>query len=248
MRGHHEPCRTWPQPDREPVRAVAAEDNDIGVVGVAPKASLICGKVLGDDGTGGFDGIVQGIEWAAEQGADIISMSLGGPAPYEPMRAAIQAAIAAGVIVVAAAGNDGRLRDHEIGYPGAYEEVICVGSIDRSTMRSPFSSVGYEIDIMAPGGAVRSCHIPPHYYATLSGTSMATPFVAGVCALALAKNRASGGSKIDQAGMFAMLKESAVDMRNPGFDKRTGWGLVDVGFIEGLSHGGEGGARAVCAL
>lgn len=159
--------------------AVAALDNEIGVIGVAPQASLLIGKVLRDDGRGSFDWITNGINWAVDQGADIISMSLGGPSPYNKMKQAIDRAIAAGVIVVAAAGNDGSNRRDNVNYPGNYADVICVGSIDRSRQRSRFSSVGMNIDIMAPGGMVRSTWIPPRAYHTISGTSMATPFVSG---------------------------------------------------------------------
>ncbi|TNE48841.1 MAG: subtilisin Carlsberg [Deltaproteobacteria bacterium] len=206
---------------------VAARANNVGVVGVAPKAQIIAGKVLSDGGYGTIEWIVNGIYWAHEQGADIISMSLGSRYPDENLEKAIRHVIDNGRIVIAAAGNDGS-GSNTINYPGAYEDVICVGSINSDKERSDFSSTGPNITIMAPGEDVLSCY-PPDQYATFSGTSMATPFIAGVAALILSKHRKLGGKTPceNQKQMLEHLVRCADDMETEGRDNTTGWGLVN---------------------
>src|SRR3990167_7997765 len=99
---------------------IAARDNDGGVVGIANQCSLLIGKVLGDDGSGASSWIAKGIRWAADNKADIISMSLGSPYPDPQMKAAIDYAVGKGVIVISAAGNEGP-GDNTTGYPGGFQ-------------------------------------------------------------------------------------------------------------------------------
>ncbi len=206
---------------------VAASQNDLGVVGVAPKAQLIIGKVLNDGGYGTLEWIAAGMEWAVESGADIISMSLGASTGSDRLKQATQKVIEQGKILIIAAGNSGEGAD-TIKYPGGYPDVICVGSINREMRRSSFSSTGRNLTIMAPGESILSCY-PPDQYARLSGTSMATPFVAGVAALILSKHRTHGGKTPceNQKQMFEHLTKVAVDAEDPGWDKNTGWGIVN---------------------
>lgn len=206
---------------------VLARQNAEGVVGVAPKAELIVGKVLTNAGSGSFDWIVNGMQWAVDSGADIISMSLGARSGTDALAKATQAVIDAGKILIVAAGNDGEGRE-TVNYPGAYPNVICVGSINRKMRRSDFSSTGANLTIMAPGEKILSCY-PPDEYARFSGTSMATPFIAGVAALILAKHRKHGGKTPceNQKQMFEHLTKVALDSEDPGWDRNTGWGIVD---------------------
>jgi subtilisin family serine protease len=203
---------------------VGARMNDTGFIGVAPKSELLIGKVLGNDGSGAFHWIADGILWAVEQGADIINMSLGGPFSSHRLYQAIHIALAKGVIVVCAAGNEGSLFQNNIGYPGRYGGVITVASHDENGNRSGFSSRGGEIDVMAPGSYIWST-FKEGGYAELSGTSMAAPFVSGLAALILAKHRAAeeNGTPI----------ENTEDMKNhllwmaahPGYhDNEAGYG------------------------
>lgn len=167
---------------------VGARLNNSGFVGVAPKCDLIIGKVLSNDGSGAFHWIADGVLWAVEQGADIINLSLGGPFSSHRLYQAIHIALAKGVMVICAAGNEGSLFQNSIGYPGRYGGVLTVASHDENGNRSGFSSRGGEIDLMAPGSNIWST-FKEGGYAELSGTSMAAPFVSGLAALIVSKHR-----------------------------------------------------------
>lgn len=170
---------------------VAARANGVGFIGAAPEAQLLICKVLGNNGAGSLQAIAAGVGWAVESGADIISMSLGGTADSPALHEAIHRALALGRMVICAAGNSGALFTNAIGYPGRYGSVITVASHDQNGLPSGFSSRGPEIDLMAPGQEIWSTY-KEGGYAKLSGTSMATPFVAGLAALILAKHRQPG--------------------------------------------------------
>ena len=206
---------------------IAARQNGGGVVGVAPEAKLLVGKVLGDNGYGTAQQLVSGIRWAIDKKVDIISMSLGSPVASNEMHRAIQAAIEAGIFVICAAGNSGPNLD-TVDYPAIYPETIAVGAIDRSRRIAQFSSRGKAVDIVAPGDNILSTY-PPKGFAVLSGTSMATPFVSGVVALMLAKHRRFGGQTPvkTQADLIEHLRKTAIDGGMPGFDPHYGFGLID---------------------
>ena len=164
---------------------VGARNNELGMVGVAPGCNIISVKVLGNNGSGSYDGIIAGIQGAMDAGADIISMSLGSPteAPIA-LHEKIKEATNRGIIVLAAAGNDaGRTN-----YPARYDEVIAVAALDRTGNLAHFSSRSDEVDAVAPGVDIYACHLNKGY-AKLNGTSQACPFMAGVCALLLAWSR-----------------------------------------------------------
>lgn len=170
---------------------IVAVDNGIGVIGVAPEAKIISIKVLGDDGTSGYDSIERGIRLATELGVDIISMSLGATVePPASFHDAIKAAAAQGIIIVAAAGND----SGSVNWPARYKEVIAVGAIGPNGELTSFSSRGPEVAVIAPGLNIYSTYLANNY-AVLSGTSQATPYVAGICALLLSWSRATPGVK-----------------------------------------------------
>jgi subtilisin family serine protease len=143
---------------------LAALDNDVGVVGVAPEASLLVAKVLGYDGHGSASGVIAGIEWAVDNGAQVINMSLGAAHDYQEgtiaMGNACVAAAEAGVVLVAAAGNDGSDVRH---YPAAFEPVIAVGSVNQDGTKTDFSNYGSWVDIYAPGKDILSTYNNPLY-------------------------------------------------------------------------------------
>lgn len=202
---------------------IAGCDNEIGVVGVAPKAELYIAKVLGDDGSGTIAGIVKGIEWAISERVDIISMSLGASRdPGSVLHNAIKRARKAGIIIVGATGNE----NTHVGWPAAYDEVIAVGAIGQDLERADFSNFGKEVAIAAPGVDILSTY-PTNQYAKLSGTSMATPMVAGVVALAQAYCR-KRGIKATPDFIVKMIRERSVDLGETGTDHRFGNGLVNV--------------------
>jgi subtilisin family serine protease len=162
---------------------IAAEDNTIGVIGVAPQATLIAVKVLDKRGAGYWSDVAAGVDWARQKGANIANMSLGGGATTT-METACSTASGAGVLLVAAAGNsgDGDAATDELDYPGAYSTVVAVGATDVNDAIASFSNSNSDVEVSAPGVAVPSTY-KGDTYATLSGTSMASPHAAGMAAL-----------------------------------------------------------------
>ncbi len=212
---------------------VAAAENGMGMIGVAPGCKLLIGKVLGDRGSGSSVGIAQGIHWAVDQGANVISMSLGGDGEDDDTKEAVKYARSKGVIVVAAAGNSGPGRGDTIGFPGGYPEVVCVGATDKDDKVASFSSWGRNLTVCAPGVGVRSCY-PGNRFATMSGTSMATPYVAGVAALYVADSRLHF-KKPTPEEFVVLLGKTARDLPPTGRDTATGYGLIQPGKMVGLS-------------
>lgn len=208
---------------------IAAIDNQLGVVGVAPEAKLIIGKVLADSGSGGDAGIAAGIEWAMESGAHLISMSLGSSFPSPAIHAAVKLAYKRGIHVIAAAGNEGP-GEGTTGYPGGYPECISVGAIGADGRLTSFSSRG-KVDVAAPGANILSCL--PSGYGTMSGTSMACPYVAGAAALALASCLAASTALPTTEQFKAMIRGAAIDKGPKGKDTGFGWGIVNPTFLIG---------------
>jgi subtilisin len=204
---------------------IGARMNGVGFVGVAPQCELLIGKVLNNSGSGSYESIAGGIDWAVAQGADIISMSLGGPATEPKLHRAIHLALAEGRTVICAAGNEGAFGVNTIGYPGRYGSVITIAAHDPQGNPAGFSSRGGEIDFMAPGTNIWSTY-KDGGFAELSGTSMATPFVAGMAALLLSKHRQRQGST--PINTNEDLRDHFLFMAShPGWhDNATGYGPV----------------------
>jgi len=149
---------------------IAAVDNDIGVIGVAPEVDLYAIKALDAYGDGFVSDIVEGIEWCIENDIDIINMSIGMADDSVLLHEAVQDAYSAGVVMVAAAGNN---YGGNCEYPAAYDEVVGVGAIDMNGITADFSAF-YRVDVWAPGTEIYSSYINSSYQ-VLNGTSMATP-------------------------------------------------------------------------
>ncbi|UPW00216.1 S8 family peptidase [Halorussus gelatinilyticus] len=194
----------------------AGDDNSQGVVGAAPDATLHAVKVLDKCGSGSFSDIAAGVEYVADQGWDVASMSLGASSGSSALHDAIQYATNNGVFVVAAAGNSGPCSDC-VGYPAAYSEVMAVSSTASDDTLSDFSSTGPEVDIAAPGTDIYSS-VANGGYDTYSGTSMATPHVAGVAGQ-LAANGTTGSD------IRSTLANSAEDIGLAS--NESGSGLLD---------------------
>ncbi len=167
---------------------IGAEINGDGTTGIAPRVRLMPLKFLGSKGSGDTADAVKAIEYAVANGAHIISNSWGGGGRSELLNKAIQRAIAKGIIVTAAAGNEGLNLDSNTHYPSDYEGVLAVGSSDRNDAKSSFSNYSpSKVFVMAAGSSIYSSYVG-NTWKTLSGTSMATPQVSGALALALAVN------------------------------------------------------------
>ncbi len=204
---------------------VAALNNTIGVVGVGPQVDLYAVKVLNAAGSGYLSDIIEGLDWAIQNGMQVVNMSLGTSVDVPSFREAVQRVYQAGIIQVAAAGNTGG----SVVYPAAYPEVIAVSATDQNNQIASWSSRGPEVDLSAPGVSIYSTYKGSRY-ATLSGTSMAAPHVSGVAALVL-----SVPSKCDfdlngvcsPAEVQQRLEQTALDLGTPGKDDLYGSGLVN---------------------
>lgn len=197
---------------------IAAEDNDVGVIGVAPDADLYAVKVL-SWGSGQWSWIIAGIDWCAANEMQVISMSLGGSANSDLLHTACDAAYGKGIVLVAAAGNSGSGADTVL-YPAKYDSVIAVAATDKRDRRARFSSQGPAVEMAAPGVDVLST-IMNNQYGEKSGTSMACPHVTGTVALLLAANPTWTPAQVRQR-----LIETALDLRPTGWDPSYGWGRV----------------------
>lgn len=207
---------------------VAAENNDIGVVGVAPEANLWAVKVLNDRGSGYVSDIIQGLEWCAEKEIEVASMSFGG-GYSQSLEDACNTANAAGVLLVAAAGNEGTAG---VIYPAAHESVIAVSATDDSDNIADFSSVGEQVELAAPGVSIYSTY-KNGGYAWGYGTSMACPHVAGTAALAWAGTNTS---------TRYLLQDTAEDIGLTS--EEQGFGLVDAAAATGVPAGEPPVAKA----
>lgn len=199
---------------------IAALDNDLGVVGVAPEVELYAVKVLDDSGGGTISSVVGGIDWAVEKGISVLNMSLGSGSHSQTLQEACDAAYEDGHLLVSSAGNSGNPagRGNNVTYPARYESVIAVAASDENDSRARFSSTGPDVELIAPGVNVLST-VPDNKYEEKSGTSMASPHVAGVAALAWAANEDLTNMEIRE-----IMEESAECLDLPS--NHQGHGLV----------------------
>jgi subtilisin len=207
--------------------SAAAVDDAYGVVGVAPDVTVHAAKALDCAGSGSYSDIAAAIEWTADQGYDVASMSLGGSSS-STVADAVSYAANNGVTMVAAAGNDGECTDC-VGYPAAYPEVIAVSATSCDDTLASFSSTGPEVELAAPGDSVYST--VPGGYDTFSGTSMACPHVSGAAAVLAAQ----GNSRSE---VRSTLNNSAEDIGLG--DNEQGAGLLDAAAAVGLDSSDDG--------
>jgi|GEM_PF-914702 len=194
----------------------AALDNDIGVIGVAPEASLYAVKVLNQDGGGSMSVILSGIEWSVDNNMQVMNMSFGGILEMpSAIRDALDNAYSAGIVLVAGAGNGGG-----IWTPARYQPVIAVGATDQQDARCASSSTGYTLEVMAPGDNIYSTAMGGGY-GYISATSASSPHVAGVATLLIASGMSSN------VDIRHRLRNSAEDLGEPGWDTQYGCGIVN---------------------
>lgn len=169
----------------------ATADNGIGIAGTAWESKLFLVKALNDNGSGFYSWIANAIIAAVDNGAQVINLSLGGTASSLTLQNAVDYAWNKGAVVVAAAGNSGSTRKF---YPAYYTNVIAVGAVDNNDQKANFSNYGSWVDVSAPGVNIYSTY--GNTYKSLSGTSMATPFVSGLAALLIGQNPSLSNNEI----------------------------------------------------
>ena len=198
----------------------AAANNGVGIAGVAFNASLSICKALDADGLGYTSDVASCIVDLADKGARVISLSLGGVGTTT-LQDAVQYADGAGALLVAAAGNEG---DATIEYPAGYDEVVSVAATDAAAQRAEFSNANDDVEVAAPGvDVVSSSNASDSSYETLSGTSMATPHVAGIAAVLFGRDPAQTAAQVR-----ARLDASVDDLGAPGRDPDFGFGRVNL--------------------
>lgn len=238
-----------------------ATHNGVGVAGVAFGARIMPVKVLSAQGSGSMGAIAQAIRWAADHGAQVINMSLGGPFPVNVIKSAVAYAHEKGVVVVAAAGNDGR---GKVSYPARYPGVLAVAATQFDETTTFYSNWGPEIDIAAPGGNVRvdqngdgkpdgvlqNTVVPGNTartdYLFFMGTSMASPHVAGAAALLVGAGVNRPDALEDLLLRTARRPQAQSAAINPlrsaaAHDDRYGAGIVDVGAALTKAQSGKAG-------
>jgi thermitase len=217
--------------------AGAAANNGLGVAGVCQKCSILPVKVLDSDGYGDIASVVQGIQYSINQKSRVINMSLGSSYDSSAIRQAVVDALRAGIVVVAASGNEDSSSPE---YPAAVPGVISVAALTSADKLTSFSNYGDWVKISAPGENILSTFITAKNldsrcgdrslspardgFGYCSGTSMAAPVVAGVAGLVLSKNANLDGAA---AGQILLSSADSVDAANPNFKGQTGSGRVN---------------------
>lgn len=222
-------------------------NNQLGVAGIAPKAAIMPLKVLSQAGRGTTGDISDAIRFAADEGAHVINLSLGGGMRSRILERAVAYARNKGVLVVAAAGNSGRGR---VEFPAAYPGALAISAVGPDRKRAPYSSYGKELTLAAPGGNKRlggelggilQNTITPkavgrtQQYLAFQGTSMATPHVAGAAALLI------GAGVTHPDRVIEILKDSAIDAGAPGWDSQYGYGILHLGDAAAIAESEVGG-------
>lgn len=208
--------------------AAAATNNGVGVAGVAANCKILAVKVAsGKSMYPDTAGIANGVIWATDNGAKVINLSLGSSRQSRIITDAVKYAISKDVLVVAASGNGGSSAKS---YPAATQGVMAVGATDSKDKRARFSQYGPHLSVTAPGVDILSTFplnknaIGPKEYGSISGTSMATPFVAGLAGLVRSQNPSLNAKEVRR-----IIEQSSDDMGEAGFDNYYGHGRVNVG-------------------
>ncbi|AQY42491.1 S8 family peptidase [Bacillus thuringiensis] len=196
---------------------IAAENNNLGILGVMPNIQLYDVKVLDKQGKGDVDHLIKGIRWCIEQRVNILNISFGLQSESPELKKAIDEAVDSGIIVVAAAGNTYGLG---VDYPAKYENVISISSVNKEFKRASSSAKG-KIDFAAPGVDILSTN-QDGGYSTYSGTSFATAFATGVIAALLAE----GDNTLNLDQIKKILIERSIDLGSTGYDNEFGYGLI----------------------
>lgn len=216
--------------------AAASTNNHTGVAGMAWGARIMPVKVLDSQGQGALSTIASGIVWAADHGAPIINLSLGGSTPADTLEDAVNHAYRRGALLVAASGNE-YTQGNPTSYPAAYDHVLAVGAVGDRNEHAAYSNTGPYVDVVAPGGNPTGDYDtnPNHWiastfwrgsgqaYAQIAGTSQAAPHVAGLAALILSVNPGLTNDQVE-----TIIEQTADDLGSAGKDDTFGYGVINV--------------------
>lgn len=184
------------------------------IVQIAPKCEVVVAKALGNNGEGSYKAIVNAFNYCIEQGCHVISMSLGGTNKSDELYQAILKANDLGIIIICASGNtgDGRAETDEFHYPASYEEVVNVGAVNQDKTVARYSNSNKWVDVCAVGTNVKSCYLN-NKWCDSTGTSMATPIVAGICLLLREKFIKEFGREPSEQELYAQLIKNTIDLK-----------------------------------
>ena len=202
---------------------VAAAGDGNGTIGVCPTCTIMAVKVLNESNSGKWSGVTQGVLFAVDNGAKVINLSLGSLSPSPTMESALAYARSRGVLVVAAAGNNGTDVPY---YPASYEGVIGVGAVDAYDTLWPLSNYGVNANLVAPGVRIYSTYHDLSRnggYVYMTGTSMAAPHVSGVAALLFSFNAGLTADEVTN-----LMLNNTDDLGDAGQDAAFGHGKVNV--------------------
>ncbi|PTQ84496.1 subtilisin family serine protease [Trichococcus patagoniensis] len=236
---------------------LAAASNGFGIVGVAPNAQIVALRVLDDNGEGTASRIIEALQWIQNYNAAhpdspirITNNSYGTGSNSSQLREAFDVLASSGVLHIGSAGNDGSAagNGNNVSYPARYASVVAVAALDKNNQRASFSSTGSDVEIAAPGVAVLStwkdgsnfagpqpfsfAGYAGEYFIEASGTSMASPHVAGVAALLMASDPSYTAEAVRNK-----MNQTAVDLGDTGKDNLYGYGLVDASSALGIVPG-----------
>ena len=198
--------------------AAAITNNGVGVAGLGWESLLMPVKVLNSGGSGTYANVALGVRYAADNGAQIINMSLGGSASDRTLSEAVDYAYNKGCLLLAASGNYGW---STLLYPARYNNVMGVGRTDSNDQRYWTSNYGDGLNVMAPGSSIYST-VPGNSYGYKSGTSMSCPYASGLAALVWAL------IPDERNEVQQIIQDHAVDLGDPGWDQYYGYGRIDV--------------------
>ncbi|WP_227521954.1 S8 family serine peptidase [Bacillus solitudinis] len=201
---------------------IGARNNNFGTVGIAPEVNLYAVKALDSNGSGYLSDVIAGIDWSITNKMDIINLSLGSTSHSSTLQQVVDKAYNQGILVVAAAGNNGTIEGLEdtVNYPARYASAIAVAATDSSNNRASFSATGNTVEVAAPGVGIVSTYLG-NRYVQMSGTSMATPYTAGNLALLKQAN-----PTLTHAELRLKLQENLIDLGDSGKDNWFGHGLI----------------------
>lgn len=208
--------------------AAANTDNSKGIAGVSWNSKIMPVRILNGSGEGNSFDFILGMRYAADSGAKVINLSLGGPSSSESENEAVQYAHNKGCVIIAAAGNQG---DSTIYFPASFKNVISVGSVDKNDLKSDFSNYNAFVDVCAPGGEGSRNDATANIYSSFitgtytyeAGTSMAAPYVAGLASLIFSKNPNWTNKQVEE-----QIISTVDDLGPAGRDDYFGYGRINV--------------------